>query len=124
MVIAVSPLAERLNQARLSRRLTLEQVAEALTLPTQPFGGMKLDNEPRQAQCFSRWRTCMPNRWSGFSPPRYQNPPPTPDLEADRELLMNEVDLAFRAVSNELSDEAIRSIADYIRFVHEREERW
>ncbi len=53
-------------------------------------------------------------------------PEPTadPDLEADRELLMNEVDLAFRAVSNELSDEAIRSIADYIRFVHEREERW
>ena len=45
------------------------------------------------------------------------------DLLADMDLIMNEADLALRQVSNQLSPEAIRSIADYIRFVHEREER-
>ena len=44
-------------------------------------------------------------------------------IEADRELIMNEASLALRSTSKELSDEAIRSIADYIRFVHAREER-
>ena len=46
-----------------------------------------------------------------------------PQLEADLELVMNEASLALRAASGQLSPEAIRSIADYIRFVHEREER-
>ena len=45
------------------------------------------------------------------------------DLQADMDLIMNEADVALRQVSNQLSPEAIRSIADYIRFVHEREER-
>ena len=44
-------------------------------------------------------------------------------IEADRELIMNEASLALRSTSKELSDEAIRSIADYIRFVYAREER-
>ena len=45
------------------------------------------------------------------------------DLQADMDLIMNEADVALRQVSNQLSPAAIRSIADYIRFVHEREER-
>ena len=44
-------------------------------------------------------------------------------IEADRELIMNEASLALRATGKDLSDEAIKSIADYIRFVHAREER-
>ena len=44
-------------------------------------------------------------------------------ISADRELIMNEASLALRSTSKELSDEAIKSIADYIRFVHAREER-
>ena len=44
-------------------------------------------------------------------------------IEADRELMMNEASLALRSTGKELSDEAIKSIADYIRFVHAREER-
>jgi hypothetical protein len=46
-----------------------------------------------------------------------------PSVDADRELVMNEASLALRSLERELSDEAIKSIADYIRFVHEREER-
>ena len=45
------------------------------------------------------------------------------ELAADWELIMNEASLALRAASPNLSDEAIRSIASYIRFVQEREER-
>ena len=44
-------------------------------------------------------------------------------IEADRELVMNEASLALRSTNKELSDEAIRSIADFIRFVHEKERR-
>ena len=52
--------------------------------------------------------------------------PPDPeqsDIEADRELLMNEASLALRAVSDDLSDDAIHSIADFIRYVHARDEQ-
>ena len=48
---------------------------------------------------------------------------PERSIEADRELVMNEASLALRSTGKELSDEAIKSIADYIRFVHAREER-
>ncbi len=41
----------------------------------------------------------------------------------DLDLLMNEASLALRATAHDLSDEAIRSIADFIRYVHAREER-
>ncbi len=51
-------------------------------------------------------------------------PPLTPEeIEANRELVMSEPMLALRATRAELSDEAMADIADYIRFVHEREER-
>ena len=46
-----------------------------------------------------------------------------PEYQADLELVMNEASLALRQVSDRLSPEAIKSIADYIRFVDEREER-
>ena len=46
-----------------------------------------------------------------------------PSIGADRELVMNEASLALRSTGKELSDEAIRSIADFIRFVHEKERR-
>ena len=45
------------------------------------------------------------------------------EIAADWDLIMNEASLALRSASPHLSDEAIRSIASYIRFVHEREER-
>ena len=46
-----------------------------------------------------------------------------PDVEAEREFPMNAAAVALRAATPNLSDEAIRLIADYIRFVAEREER-
>ena len=41
----------------------------------------------------------------------------------DLDLVRNEASLTLRGVQNNLSGEAIRSIADYIRFVHDREDR-
>ena len=47
-----------------------------------------------------------------------------PHSEAeDLDLLRNEASLTLKGVQNKLSGEAIRSIADYIRFVHDREDR-
>ena len=46
-----------------------------------------------------------------------------PSVDADRELVMNEASLALTSLEPELSNEAIRTIADFILFVHEREER-
>ena len=46
-----------------------------------------------------------------------------PSLKEDMELVMNEASLALRQVGDQLSPEAIRSIAAFIRFVHEREGR-
>ena len=46
-----------------------------------------------------------------------------PSIEDDRELVMSQASEALREAQSRLSEEAIRSIADYIRFVAEREER-
>ena len=46
-----------------------------------------------------------------------------PSIEEDRELVLSQVSETVRKAHSRLSDEAIRSIADYIRFVTEREER-
>ena len=46
-----------------------------------------------------------------------------PSIEEDRELVLSEASEALRKAQSRLSDEAIRSIADYIRFVTDREER-
>ena len=51
-------------------------------------------------------------------------PPLTPEqIEANRELVMSVPNLALRTTTANLSDEAIADIADYIRFVRERDER-
>ena len=51
-------------------------------------------------------------------------PPLTPEqIEANRELVMSVPNLAMRTTTASLSDEALADIADYIRFVRERDER-
>ena len=57
-----------------------------------------------------------------------EQPPPMTEeeqaeLDADRELIMNEASLALRSASPDLTEEEIRAIASYIRFVHARQER-
>ena len=49
--------------------------------------------------------------------------PEQSDIEADWELIENEASLALRQVTRELSPEAIKAIADFVRFTYEREER-
>ena len=57
-----------------------------------------------------------------------EQPPPLTEEEqaaigADREMVMNEASLALRSATPNLSDTAIKAIADFIRFLDEREER-
>ena len=49
--------------------------------------------------------------------------PEQADVQADWELIENEASLALRQVARELSPGAIKAIADFVRFTHEREER-
>ena len=49
--------------------------------------------------------------------------PEQAELQADWQLIENEASLALRQVARELSPEAIKAIADFVRFTHEREER-
>ena len=51
-------------------------------------------------------------------------PPLTPEeIEANRLLVMSAPMLALRSAADDLDDDAMADIADYIRFVREREER-
>ena len=45
------------------------------------------------------------------------------ELATDWDLIMNEASVALRTASPDLTEEEIRAIASYIRFVHERKER-
>ena len=125
MVSNMVSLADRLREARLLTGFTVERVADAVDTSTTSIwryeSGQRRPSGPTLHALATIYGKSV--AWLLGEAPDEPEPAADPDLEADRELLMNEVDLAFRAVSNELSDEAIRSIADYIRFVHEREER-
>ena len=45
------------------------------------------------------------------------------ELATDWDLIMNEASVALRTASPDLTEEEIRAIASYIRFVHERKDR-
>ena len=123
-------LGNRLRRARIEAALTQQRVAELANVERNTIWRYEAEVHEPSASILNVLANIYgkPVAWfweeaeTGAAPVE-TNEPTDPDLEADRELLMNEVDLAFRSISNELSDEAIRSIADYIRFVHEREER-
>ena len=117
------PLAARLRQARQETGLTQQRVAELTRLEPNSIWRYEAGQREPSASTLSSLATLYGKPMEWFLTDDEPEPAEDPTLEADRELLMNEVDLAFRSISNELSDEAIRSIADYIRFVHEREER-
>ncbi len=132
-------LGRRLKHARARTRLTQQKVAEHFGVQTQTVwywesGRSKPDHYrlPILAELYGvtvDWllagdETNTP--WTvAESATRYGDSsaedPSFPD--ADRELVMNEASLALRSVSKELSDEAIKSIADFIRFVHEKEQK-
>ena len=120
--VLLMPLAARLRQARQETGLTQQRVAELTRLEPNSIWRYEAGQREPSASTLNSLAALYGKPMEWFLSDDEPEPAGT-DLDADRELLMNEVDLAFRAVSNELSDEAIRSIADYIRFVHEREER-
>ena len=123
-------LGNRLRRARIEAALTQQRVAELANVERNTIWRYEAEVHEPSASILNVLANIYGKPVAWFweeevtrAAPVETDEPTDPDLDADRELLMNEVDLAFRSISNELSDEAIRSIADYIRFVHEREER-
>ena len=123
MIVAI--LGDRLREARIRTGLTLEKAAESI--------GVKLNTvwryekgEIRPSEPVLRLCSQVYNRPVEWFYGEDVSEEPVPDqspIEADRELVMNEASVALHSLERELSDEAIKSIADYIRFVHEREDR-
>ena len=116
------PLAARLRQARQETGLTQQRVAELTRLEPNSIWRYEAGQREPSASTLSSLATLYGKPMEWFLADD-EPEPADPDLEADRELLMSEVDLAFRQVAPELSDEAIRSIAAFIRFTHAEEER-
>ena len=119
----------RLKSARLQAGLTLEKAAEALGTDLNSIwryeAGRHRPSGPALYALASLYG--KPVEWFFGEEEQGQTKPDDDterwSIEADRELVMNEASLALRSTGKELSDEAIRSIADFIRFVHEKERR-
>ena len=129
--MAVESLGDRLKRARLLKRLTLERAAEHIGVKLNTVWryekGEIQPSEPVLRMCSQVYE--QPMAWLlGDDAPAEPDPqgtadPEQTDIESEREFVMNAASLALRAASPNLSDESIRLIADYIRFVEEREER-
>ena len=121
MVSTMSKLADKLRQARLLSGYTVERAADAIDTSTTSIwryeSGQRRPSGPTLHALAALYGTSVD--WF-FGEDEQQ---PEHSIEADRELVMNEAQLALRSTSDELSNEAISDIADYIRFVREREER-
>ena len=121
MVSTMSKLADKLRQARLLSGYTVERAADAIDTSTTSIwryeSGQRRPSGPTLHALAALYGTSV-DWFFGEDKPQ-----PERSIEADRELVMNEAQLALRSTSDELSDEAISDIADYIRFVREREER-
>ena len=123
-------LGNRLRRARIEAALTQQRVAELANVERNTIWRYEAEVHEPSASILNVLANIYgkPVAWfweeaeTGAAPVE-TNEPTDPDLDADRELLMNEVDLAFRQVAPELSDEAIRAIAAFIRFTHTEEER-
>ena len=122
-------LAGRLRRARLEADMTQERVAELAGVERNTIWRYEAGVREPSASTLNLLSRIYekPVTWfweeSESPDPNAHGEVPDPDYEADLELVMNEASLALRQVSDRLSPEAIKSIADYIRFVDEREER-
>ena len=127
-MIVVTALGDRLREARLQKGFTLEQAAERIGVRLNTVWryekGAILPSEPVLKLCCQIYEKSL--EWF-YGDEEDQTPPLTEEeqaeLESDRELVMNEASVALRSASPNLSDEAIRSIAAFIRFVDEEEAR-
>ena len=120
-------LGKRLRQARVAVELRQEQVAEAIGSHAVTISkyerGVQDPNTDLLREMSRLYGVSVDWVLSGDNPGEGDDDPGQQSIEADRDLVMNEASLALRSTSKDLSDEAIKSIADYIRFVHAREER-
>ena len=124
-----NPLPERLRQARSETGLTQEQVAARAGLTYNSISRYE-NGAAYPSQLALNMLASLygkPVEWFfGEGDQRQPEPESKAEqspIEADRELVMNEASLALRSTGKELSDEAIRSIADFIRFMHAKERR-
>ena len=117
-------VCRRLRQARTDLEMTIEDAAYLAGLTPQ----MLRRYETRQRELPESVLSTLAeiyNRsvdWFWEDDPEF--PPLTPEeIAANRELVMSEPMLALRAASADLDDEDMADIADYIRFVRDRDRR-
>ena len=123
-------LGDRLRRARIEAALTQQRVAELANVERNTIWRYEAEVHEPSASILNVLANIYgkPVAWfweeeeTGAAPVETDEPT-DPDLDADRELLMNEVDLAFRQVARELSGDTLRSIAAFIRFAIAEDDR-
>ena len=121
----MASLAERLRQARLEKKLTLEQVAEALntSYPTIWRYEAGQRNPPGPTLHALAMLYGRPMEWF-FG----EEEPPPPDFdpstyEEDVAFIESIPDLAFRGLDGDLTPEDAKTIRDFIEFVRARRQQ-
>ena len=118
-------LPARLKEARLQRGMTLEGVADALetsfTTIWRYEAGQRQPSGSTLYALASLYR--KPVEWFFEDSPSVEADAEVSDRSfmKDIDVIMSEPELMLRSLKHELSDEAIRSIANFIRFTHEEE---
>ena len=122
-------LSDRLKQARTEKGLRLREVGEMAGVDRNTIWRYESGYRTPSTLALQGLAALYekPLAWFYGEEEEEQPPPMTEEeqaeLEADRELIMNEASLALRSASPDLTEEEIRAIASYIRFVHARQER-
>ena len=123
------PLSTRLRLARQEADLTQQKAAELAGLERNTIWRYEAGRQRPSGDVLFDLANLYGKTVEWFYLEDEAQPPPPltseeqAELDADRELVMNEASVALRSASPNLSDEAIRSIAAFIRFVDEEEAR-
>ena len=99
----------RLKDARNRLRLTAEVVAEQMGVSRQSVvnweSGRQLPAGPKMVQLANLYTVSVDQLFGRLEP-------------GDDSLLLEEAELALRSASDQLTEEDVRAIRDFIRFVH------
>ena len=124
-----SGLGQRLRQARIEAGLTQKQAGEAIGVDPNTIYSYETDrvNPSGPALRSLAHAYNKPMEWFFADKEKAGSEefsPLTPEqVEANLDLVLSAPMIALRAAADDLDDDAIADIADYIRFVREREER-
>ena len=124
--MAPTTLGDRLREARLQKGLTLERAAEQIGVKLNTVWryekGEIQPSEPVLRLCSQVYERTI--EWF-LGQDEFPTQKTSGDLRAmtDREIIMSEPMVALRTARPDLSEDAMADIADYIKFVHEREQR-